>query len=362
MNIPNIDTLCVTIDILNYGKADIDKNDSLDFINKLECHKQAAKEASKKSMTYKHIIEIGNQSFQIMPNGSPGYAYILHNDAYEVKVAQFRSRNEKFYPVYVKIKSQFLWSKGAADAWRIIKEWIAANIGEIKDSKINRIDLCCHTDELELTDADIDTFEGRYHVDTIYRFRRKMNAIYFGSGSTGKIYCRIYDKVLEIVQKKKKLWFIDLWNERGLNPNRAWNVEFEIKRGFLKEIKMDGVDETLQNLKSLWEYCTKSWIVKKVLDRTRIENCPVSPEWQSIQAAFDTFEGKGLITREKQQNASAFALIPGTIGNITSYAARTEITDINQIFDMIKTQGARYLDKRDRSYEEIIEEKRSLMN
>lgn len=361
MKIPNVDTLCATIDIINYGFGDIERTSPTDILIKLEQAKAEAKAQTAASMNSCHIIQIGNQSFEILPNGSRGYAYILHNDSYEVKLAQFRSNKESFYPVFIRIKSECLWNLGVHKAWENIKEWIAANIGTIKANKTNRIDLCCHTDELALTDSDIETFQGRYCLDTIYRTKRKISSMYFGSGTTGKILCRIYDKSLEVNQKRQKLWFPDLWRDSGLNPCRVWNVEFQISRDFLKEVKLDSVEDTLQSLRTLWEYCTKSWIVKKNLDSTRIERCTTDPNWQSTQEAFNQFDGKGLVSREKQQCASAFALIPGTIGNITSYAARAEMTDIDEIFKMLKSQGVKYLRTKDTDFEEIILDKMSLL-
>jgi len=361
MHIPNIDTLCATIDINNYGYSDIEKKDTNDIIIKLENEKYEAKEKTRDNMNYKHIIQIGNQAFQILPNGSRGYAYILHNDSYEVKMAQYRSGKESFYPVFIRIKSECLWSLGVEKAWNTIKEWITENIGDIKANKINRIDLCCHTDELQLDDSDIETFEGKYLLDTIYRFRRRISTMMFGSGTTGKIIARIYNKTLEVIQKRQKLWFLDLWKDKGLDPDRVWNVEFEISRDFLKELRYESVEDTLQSLKSLWQYCTKAWLIKKNLDRSRIENCTIDERWLSVQKAFNMFEGKGLIQRDKQLETSAFALIPGTIGNITSFAARAEITDIDELFKMIKSQGAKYLNRKETSYIEVIEDKMAVL-
>ena len=367
-----IDTICITLDILNYGKIDIEEIGKIDILSILEEKKAEAKEKSMNNMAHKQIIQIGNQGFEILSNGSKGYAYILHNDSYEVKLAQFRSTKESFYPVFIKIKSECLWSKGVFEAWEIIKNWIIENVGQIKTvreengqdkmlTKVNRIDLCCHTDEICLKYEDIETFAGKYQLDTIYRHRRNVASMYFGSGTTGKIMCRIYNKTLEVKQKGQKLWFFDIWKDKKLNPDKVWNVEFQISRDFLKEVKLNTVEEVFDNLKTLWQYCTKAWIEKKILDRTRIERCSTAPEWLSIQKAFDDFKGKGLIARDKQMNTSAFALIPGTIGNITSYAARAEVTDIEQLFKMIKSQGIKYLNTKEISLEEVIEQKMSLM-
>lgn len=58
-------------------------------------------------MNYKHIILIGNQTFQLLQNGSKGYAYILHNDFYKIKIAQHRSTSENFFPLFIKIKQTY---------------------------------------------------------------------------------------------------------------------------------------------------------------------------------------------------------------------------------------------------------------
>jgi hypothetical protein len=362
MHIPMIDTLCATIDIENYGYRDYEQQRDIDIIPYLAINKEEAKAKTSLNVGYKHIIQIGNQSFQLLQNGSKGYAYILHNDSYEIKIAQHRSTSENLFPIFVKIKQECLWGKGVQASYDIINEWITKNVGEIKANKVSRIDICCHTDELQLQDHDIETFEGRYHLDTIYRFKRKIATMCFGSGTTGKIICRIYDKTLEVEQKRQKLWFFDIWKSKGLNPDKVWNVEFEISRDFLKEVKLDSVEDTLENLKTLWEYCTKSWLVKKQIDKTRIERCTIDERWESLQHAYDKFEGKGLVTREKQLETSAMALIPGTIGHITSFGARADITDINMLFEMIKSQGIKYLHNKDKDYEEAINDKMALLN
>jgi hypothetical protein len=361
MNIPMVDTLCISIDITNYGFKDLDERLQIDILPYLAEQKEEAKIKYSENMNYKHLVEIGGQSFQLLQNGSKGYAYILHNDAYEVKLAQARSKSENIFPCFIKIKQEYLWSKGVQASWDIMKEWLTKNIGEIKTTKVSRIDICCHTDELQLKDTDIDTFEGRYRTDTIYRHKRQIATMCFGSRSTGTLLCRIYDKTLEVTQKKQKMWFFDVWHKKGLNLNNVWNIEFEINREFLKEIKLDSIEDVLGNLKSLWQYCTATWLQKKVLDATRIERCSLDPRWESIQKAFDSFEGKTLVTREQQQEASALALIPGTIGNITSFAARADITNIDRVFDMIKSQGAKYLHSMDKSYQKAISDKMALL-
>ena len=36
-------------------------------------------------------------TFEVLPNGKKGYAYILHNDLYEINLSQYRSRMKNFF-------------------------------------------------------------------------------------------------------------------------------------------------------------------------------------------------------------------------------------------------------------------------
>lgn len=129
----------------------------------------------------------------------------------------------------------------------------------------------------------------------------------------------------------------------------------------MKELSFETVEDVFANLKSLWQYCTEKWLIKKILDNDRMTRCSVDERWLSIQKAFDYFEGHSLIVRDKQMYMSAIALIPGTIGNITSFAARSQIDDIDKVLEVIKAHGNIYLHNKDKKYDEVIKEKRLIM-
>jgi hypothetical protein len=67
-----IDTLCATIDMKNYENVDFEQPRDIDIIPYLEQQKSEAKAQNALNMNYKHIIQIGNQSFQLLSNGSKG--------------------------------------------------------------------------------------------------------------------------------------------------------------------------------------------------------------------------------------------------------------------------------------------------
>lgn len=355
MNIPMIDTLIATVDIENYEEV------TKDLIIKLENKKNEAKSIASKSFNEKTSIVINGVTFVVLANGSKAHAYILHNDDFEVKLAQFRSKSKDFFPVFVKIKSESLWSNGPENSWNKFLKWANEGVGKVLCNKINRMDLCCHTDELLLTENDYLTFKGNFHKDQMFRFRRKVNAMCFGSGN-GKIYCRIYDKTLETKQSNKKMWFFNIWQNKGLNIEKVWNIEFEIKRDLFNETKIDSVEDAFLRLNSLWLYCTEEWIVKMELDCTRIERCSVAKNWISIQNAFHIYNNEKLISRERQLQTDALALVPSTIGNLTSFAARLGNCNIEEVIHKLKYTGGNYLKTKNLDFTKAINEKMELLN
>lgn len=346
-----IDTLCALVDVSKYDECI--KN----YIPILEEKKEEAKLIASKCSSEKIMININGLTFQILGNGSKGYAFILHNSEYEVKLAQFRSKQEDFFPIYIRIKSECLWACGYEESWRYILNWISTGIGSINSNKVNRLDLCCHTDNLQLSDDDINTFKGSFHKDEIFRNRRKISGMSFGSRETNNIFCRIYDKYLEVSQKSKKLWFKDIWIKNGLVPEKVWNVEFQLNRTFFKEHMIDSVEDAFARLKTIWLYCTTEWIVKVDLTRSRIERCPTNDAWLSIQTAFVNHRSLSLITRQEQMLWDAEALVPNTIGNLTSFAALLGNDDIETVLLKLKLDGQRYLKNKKTDFRNVVNEK-----
>lgn len=350
-----IDSLFAKVDISDF------ENETKELQEKLEQKKEEAKLAATNQASIRVTIVIGNYNFEVLPNGKMGFAYILHNELYEVNIAQYRSKNKDFFPISIRIKSECLWAFGPERAWENIISWVQNYIGNVIRDKISRIDICLHTDELVLSHEDIETFKGNYFDENIYRFRRKITGLNFGSRTNNKIYCRVYDKLLEVKQTGKKKWFFTIWKNAGSDCKSVWNVEFQINRDFLKEYDIESVWDAFKRLKTIWKYCTEKWLVKVKLDHTRIERCSIDDVWIIIQNAFNNYKNEPLIKREEQLAVDAEAIIPGTIGNITTFAARKGITDINLILAMIKHKGSDYLSCKDTDFKKAVSQKISLL-
>lgn len=347
--IKNIDTICILVDILDYEK------DAERILTILDNEKNNAKSID--DMNYKHIINIGNLSFQIFNVGTKGYSYILHNDGYQINIAQYRSKIQSFYPIQVRISSEYLWSIGIIKAWSLIYDWIENNFGKIKDTKVYRIDLCLHTSDVDFITNYEKVYKGKYKKYTTTFNGLKINSICFGTRKGKNIYCRIYDKTLEIRETKSKSWFNEIWRKNGIDIENVWNLEFEIKSEFLRELKLNTIEEVCSCLPNLWRYCTEEWLVK--IDRTnaRVERCNINSSWIIIQKAYDEFHSKGYIPRQKQISMDAEVLLPNIVGSITSYSARINNVNMQTVFKQLYKDILKYMERKEKDFGKEVNSK-----
>lgn len=87
----------------------------------------------------------------------------------------------------------------------------------------------------------------------------KYNYISFGKG---KIMLRVYDKTGELEPgSSKQIVFHDLWSHHlgGLPPEHVTRIEFQLRRGFFNDMKINTVYQFQENLNGIWEYCTHKW-------------------------------------------------------------------------------------------------------
>lgn len=351
--IPNVDTVYILADIENFDKIEI--------LNYFKEEKEKALLAATNNAN-KHLIIINNMTFQLLPNGSQGYTYILQNKLYEVKIAQKRAKLENFYPIQIRIKSENLWSNGLINSWSIIYNWIVENFGNIIRHKVCRLDLCCHIADVDFITDYNEVYKGKFKKKELFYSGNKPNAITFGSRKNKGIYCRIYNKTLEIQETKNKSWFNEIWKRNNMNINNVWNVEFELKGDILREFNLLEVKDIYNHLQDLWTYCTTKHLIKVERVNTRIERCPVSTDWKEIQTAYDKFNSVGLIERRKQVDIEANTLIPTIIGYITSYSARKGDADINTAFNKIFKDSQKFLKNKETDFEKEVKNKMLLID
>lgn len=352
--IKNIDTIYILVDIESY------ENSSSKTIQYLEEQKLALKTADKGN--YSHVISVGNISFEIFSTGVKGYSYILHNLDYQINIAQFRSSLHSFYPIQVRISSEALWCTGIKKAWSNIYTWIEENFGKIINTKVCRIDLCLHTSDIDFITDFENVYKGKFKKYVTTFNGSSINSLCFGSRKGKNIYCRIYNKTLEVRETKSKVWFFDIWKENNMDIEKVWNLEFELKSEFLRELKLSTIEEVCSSLPNLWKYCTEEWLVKIDRTRSRKERCPTNNLWSEIQKVYESFSSKEFIKREKQLSLEASSLVPNIIGNITSYSARKRDYDLQHIVYELEKVMTQYLKQKETTFSEEVFKKRKVLD
>lgn len=349
----NIDTIYILVDIEEFEKQNI--------LNYLKEEKEKAVIGANSNISYTHLVTINDFNFQLLPNGSQGYNFILRNNGYEIKIAQKRSKLEAFYPIQIRISAEYLWAYGLINSWSLIYNWLVETFGNIVRHKVCRLDLCCHIADIDFITDYEKNYKGKFKNKEIFYSGNLPNAITFGSRGNKKIYCRIYNKTLEIQQRRKKSWFKEIWKQNNLNISNVWNVEFELKSDILREFDIITIKDIENNLKELWKYCTTEHLIKIDRTNTRVERCKVNEEWKEIQNAYNDFNSMGLIHRNKQINLDAQSLIPNIIGSITSYSARTGDLDITQAFNKIYADSEKYFKNKQTDFEKEVKNKMALI-
>ncbi len=318
---------------------------------------EKAKLTAISNASYKHFITINNLKFKLLSHGTKGYAYILHNNGYEVKIAQYKSKIKSWLPIQVRISSEYLWLYGLENSWSLIYNWIVETFGNIETEKVCRLDLCTHVSDVDLTTNWENSYKGTFKKRNMFLTNNQINSITFGTRDSKNIYCRIYNKTLEIQEKKHKTWFYEIWNKNGLNFENVWNIEFEIKSEFLRKYELYTVNDILTHLKDLWLLCTSKFLTKINNDNAKVERCSINSEWLEIQKCYNNFKSSPLIDKKIKQDYDANDLIPTIMGYITSYCAYKKILAIDDAINDLKENGKKYFTKKNTTFEKEVKEK-----
>ena len=356
MYLSMVDYLSFSVDIYGYAQDELCQT----ILERLEMKKHQSSNTGLKEDMENATIDISGWAFEVLGNGARGYAYILHNDEYEVRIAKYRSDNEDMYPLFIRIKQDGLWGNTPQGAYMGVMAWIRLTFGHVKAVKISRADLCCHTDQFQFTQNDIDRFRGKYRKETIRRSDKKLVGMEFGE-RTSPIFLRIYNKTKEVMEKGQKLWFFSAWGREDADVSNVWNIEFELKRDFFKEIKVETVDQFFERLRDIWLYLTTEWIDFADLDNARFSRCSVNKEWAALSKSYDTECSRGQIKREKQTQIDSKALIPQICGYMTKFGAMLKENDIYNVFKLAIQSVNDYFEEKGMTFTDRANEKMELM-
>jgi hypothetical protein len=173
----------------------------------------------------------------------------------------------------------------------------------------------------------------------------------FAAGRSNAIRVSGYDKTAEIKQSGKE-WFRDIWARHSRYDASAvvFRIEFQWGREFLKQMKIETVDDLLAGLGGLWAY-SMGWFSFRTVNPDDMRNrsrWPVAPWWLALSAWRSVDSGP--LPREKVVQPGYRQIVSGFMGYLTSLMA---ITGHDDVFDatwaaclaVVDSRGPGVLDK-----------------
>lgn len=367
----NCDWFSFTADFTRYNAKE---NENVRNVFDVEENKHLAKlfaqlDEQREKTDGSGFIDLGLWNFRVYNHGNRSFYYLLENDDMELYLMRWRSKQQDNFPVYVHFKSQFLWSeiysvKTLQQKFDLVIEWLQDVLnGKYIESKVNRCDLAYHTDEMP-EDYDAEKYVGAHTLDTTRRTHRIVSAIDIGSRRSEKLFFRSYNKYLESRQKKKE-WFFEIWLHQGMDVRKVWNCEFQMKREFFTETRINGrqlgsAEDVIANQPAIWKYLTNQWISYRIPDNERRSRWSIDPWWRRL-ANYHECDDK--ISRDRQRTIpTTNAIIPGLRGYLTAYAARTGDTIDGTLFNRLQADLDDYDERTGKDFEETVNIKRQLID
>jgi hypothetical protein len=264
--------------------------------------------------------EILEWQFQMLPNGSRGYEWLLIGHDFALKIGKWQDMITR-PNIMAEIRSETLWCLGLKESISYLIALLEGIGATIIECKLSRLDLCMDILLPEkLWTMNLVDHAVTYADDKDIRISgRTMTGFYIGAG---KILARIYDKVLEIKKKSKKDWMFDVWGIKEVPEKmKVIRVEFQMRREFLNDMHMNTIEDLLTKAPGLWSYCSSDWL--------KFQDCPLNhhtmrknlPWWDIVQNNYNGCQKATPLVRDKAVSMDIRQRFVQAAGNISSIQA-----------------------------------------
>lgn len=371
------------LDRLKYGLH----VDSLDprFLDLLGEYKQEAREARSPIP-----IELGSgvdeYSFNCHPTGKQG-GYAFHISKADVSIFISTRKDISDTPnVWIDIGAASCWSPGYKFVIHSVSNLMKRFGGKIRKNKVSEAHLCSDCLDLDISELELQDFSKwitRANKFNYYGDRLKVSGMTLNQTEgrlglsdkphdevgaeldtglrvgQGDISLRIYDKVLELKQRKsKQTLFAEIWNHENYDDRPVTRVEFQLRRPVLRQLGVDTLEQLFFKMDGLWKYCTQNWA------RYSLETCDrknrhqdraiMHPWWISMQEI--SWKGREPVVRKapvpQKDKVMLLDMMGGCALNIASILKCDPnnvgliITTLSEVIEKWCKQKAKIIDKR----------------
>lgn len=275
---------------------------------------------------------LGQHIFEVKDKGARMFPFVLEDNAYRIQL----SRPGKKLPMaYVKVSAEYLAHKGPQEVHKELQE-LLADFGDLSGAAmVSRIDLAADF----VSHTAMDSWPRSAWVTRatqIHSYAKDQVFTGWTIGMGGIVSARLYNKVEEILYTGKS-WVMNLWQKSGWNIGEpVWRLEFELKRDFLKEKGLSGLEGVLEHLNGLWSYATTEWLrltVPNEEDATRTR-WPIHPLWVNLASVdWESTSSARLERFSTARTPSEQRLASMVMGSLVSYMAMHGLDDHNDAIE-----------------------------
>lgn len=223
--------------------------------------------------------------FEVQKGQAPQYQYSIRNDSMAIYFS--KSLRDSSAPIKIQINQFLLWDKGVEKAY---KEGLSVlkSIGFVPFlAKLNRVDFAVHSDQFKWNYEDIKklsypkNFAGDNYPNPIKLNPFTLDFETVTHGDRSRCYLRIYNKSKEI-EVKRKYYFYEIYQSKNMDTTNIWNVEIEVNRPFLKELK-EQVDDYYLPIFDDFDYCLEVNGLSKLWSLLMQRYSHDSPFWRVLE-------------------------------------------------------------------------------
>ncbi|MGH7641585.1 MAG: hypothetical protein ACRENX_00960 [Candidatus Dormibacteria bacterium] len=307
------------------------------------------------------VVQLGEgwPEFLVRSHGWHGFPVWLSSARLEVMTGA----SAPFPPVFLQWHSAYLHAEGVERAVGAVQSWLADCLieGQVR-LLASRIDLYADFQGWLPRRSDMDHFVSRAlrrsEFETLSQSHsagRRFTGFTFGKGD---VVCRLYDKTEEI-RTQGKLWMEEVW--RGSDESRpVWRLELQFRRGALRRLGVNSLEEAVQGARILWEYGTR-WVSLRVEieDRNR-SRWPESEEWALLRRA-PLSGGATPLVRGRIGVATTEQLLAGFLGYASALAALSPEDQLEPAMRWLAAISGQHLAHRRLKFQDLVQRKRRLL-
>jgi hypothetical protein len=279
-------------------------------------------------------VSIGSHLFEVRDKGMPRFPYVLVDNCFFIKIN--RKQSKTLPMAHVQISSEYLAAVGVEAAEQDLR-MVINTLGIAEGSAtVSRADLFLDfTCENNLAMIEQPDWITRANLMAKY-FDCRLTEPFTGwvIGMGGNLHARLYEKVVEIVNKSHKEYLFELWQANGWQvEEKVWRMEFQTEKQTLKELGIISLSDLLKQQAALWHYLTHDWLrlsIPNPNDAKR-DRWPNHPLWDAIASVYALQLDQPRLKRFRPARLPADErLFVHGLGGLTSFMASRAIEDFGE--------------------------------